>query len=76
MTVRALLAGNRKLGRTEQGPWLCMYTHTVPPVTIVEANDLTEEGEALLDRSIDTWYLDFDQQDVDVVQIWVTLLDD
>ena len=45
-------------------------------MTIVEANDLTEEGEALLDRSIDTWYLDFDQQDVDVVQIWVTLLDD
>ncbi|MBQ8078857.1 MAG: hypothetical protein IJV04_01130 [Lachnospiraceae bacterium] len=73
MTVRDFLRGNRKLGRSDASPWMCMYMDGLPPVTLVSYNKITPDGEALSDREITAWHISHDQQDVDVVEFWVEL---
>lgn len=75
MTVRELLAQNENIKKGSPAflnviAWL---QDEILSVDIVNDNRLCDEAEGLLDREIKSWYLCFDQHDIDVIELRIAI---
>lgn len=74
MTIRELLSQNKNLCSMTAAYLNVIAHHQSGEVfDIVNANHFCEDGKRLLDAEIESWYLCFDQHDIDVIELRINL---